>query len=244
MHASLSAAAVLAGLVVASTAIAQPAATNAPTGVQGETRLLLEAQAEVAAVPDIAEVGAGVLTQGKEASAALEQNAASMTGVIAALRKAGVAERDIQTSGLRVEPRFRYQQDQAPELVGFQASNRVRAIIRDPKATGRVVDALVSAGANQIDGPNFTIEQPEPLLDKARVEAIALARARADLYARAAGMTVRRIVSIRESGIAEPPQPMGRSADMVMMSAAKESSPVAPGQVKLNAGVQVEFALQ
>lgn len=237
MHPLLPAVAIMAAATMAVPAAAQTLAHPA------ETRLLLAAEAEVSAEPDIAEVGAGVLTQATEASAALAQNAADMSKVIAALRKAGVAEKDIQTSGLRVTPRFRYQQDKEPELIGFQASNRVRARIRDPKNTGRVVDALVTAGANQIDGPNFTIEHPEPLLDQARAEAVARARARAELYAKAAGMRVGRIISIRENGVANMPPPMPVARAMVMAESARADSPVAPGQVQLSAGVEVEFTL-
>lgn len=207
------------------------------------TMLTLAAEASAQGEPDVADIGAGVVTEASTASAALTANATQMTNVIAALKKAGIAERDIQTSGLSVQPKYTYRQNQAPLLAGFQASNQVRARIREPRDTGRVVDALVQAGANRIDGPSFAIDKPEPLLDKARAEAVAIGRARAELYARAAGMTVRRIVDIREAslpGIQPLPQP--RMAMMAMEASA--DTPVAPGEVQLTARLQMTFELQ
>jgi hypothetical protein len=196
----------------------------------------------VKAAPDIADIGAGVVTQAAEAQAALAANSAQMTRVVAALRKAGIADRDIQTTGLSLQPQYRYEQNQAPILTGFQAANRVQVTLRDTKGAGRVIDTLVKEGANQIDGPNFRVSTPEPLLDKARAEAVKKARARAELYAQAAGLKVVRITSISEGFEQRPPMPMARMVASDAMAAA--APPVSPGEVGLSASVTMAFELE
>jgi hypothetical protein len=205
------------------------------------TLLTLTATAEVQAPPDVADIGAGVVTQAPQADAALRANSEKMVRVMAALRQAGIAERDIQTTGLTVQPQFRYEERQPPVLTGFQATNRVQVTLRDLKAAGRVIDTLVAEGANQIDGPSFRILEPEPLLDRARGEAVRKARARADLYAAAAGMRVGRIATMSESQSFRPPQPLMRA---MAMDAAAASPPVAPGEVALVASLTIGFELE
>ena len=223
-------AAALAAALAASSALAQ----------QAPTTLTLSATSEVQAAPDIAAIGAGVVTQAPDAQTALSANSEKMVRVVAALRKAGIAERDIQTSGLNVQPQFRYEQNQPPVLTGFQASNRVQVTLRDVKSTGRVIDALVKEGANQIDGPDFRVANPEPLLDRARTEAVKRARARADLYAAAAGLSVKRITAINEGFEQSQPMPKMR---MMAMEASADAAPVAPGEVSLSATVTMAFEL-
>ena len=241
------AAAIAAGLT-AGTALAQQApATLTPATLTPATLtpaiLTLSAEAEVQAAPDIADIGAGVVTQASDAGGALAANSMQMTRVVAALKRAGVAERDIQTSGLNLQPQYRYDQNQPPVLTGFQASNRVQVTLRDIKGSGKVIDTLVMEGANQIDGPNFRISAPEPLLDKARAEAVRKARARAELYAQAAGLKVKRITSISEGFEQRPPMLMMRS--IAMADAAPASPPpIAPGEMGLVARVTMAFELE
>jgi uncharacterized protein YggE len=142
-----------------------------------------------------------------------------------------------------VQPQFRYEQNQAPVLTGFQASNRVQVTLRDLKATGRVIDTLVAEGANQIDGPAFRIQNPDPLMDKARQEAVRKARARADLYAAAAGLRVKRIATISETQEFRPPMPMMRAMAMDSVPSAPPP-PVAPGEVGLTASITMAFELE
>ncbi len=230
--AAIVAAALGATLLGATSALAQPA----------PAMLTLSAEAEVHAAPDIADISAGVVTQAAEAQAALAANSAQMTRVVAALKKAGIADRDIQTSGLNLQPQYRYEQNQPPVLTGFLVANRVQVTLRDPRGAGRVIDTLVKEGANQIDGPNFRIADPDPLIDKARTQAVAKARTRADLYARAAGLRVRRIASISEGFEQRPPMPMAR---MVAMDAGPAAAPpVAPGEVGLVARITIAFELE
>lgn len=231
---SMKIAAIVAATLGATSALAQAAPAT----------LTLSAEAEVQAAPDIADIGAGVVTQAADAGSALAANSTQMTRVVAALRKAGIADRDIQTSGLSLQPQYRYEQNQAPILTGFQASNRVQVTLRDLKGSGKVIDTLVKEGANQIDGPNFRISAPEPLLDKARAEAVRKARARAELYAQAAGLKVKRIASISEGFEQRPPMPMMRSMAMADAAPAAPPPPIAPGEVGLVARVTMAFELE
>jgi uncharacterized protein YggE len=224
-------------------AVAIAMASTPLAAQQAPTLLTLTATSDVQGAPDVADIGAGVVTQAAQADVALRANSEKMTRVMAALRKAGVADRDIQTSGISVQPQFRYEQNQAPVLTGFQASNRVQVTLRDLKATGRVIDTLVAEGANQIDGPAFRIQNPDPLMDKARQEAVRKARARADLYAAAAGLRVKRIATISETQEFRPPMPMMRAMAMDSVPSAPPP-PVAPGEVGLTASITMAFELE
>ena len=127
-------------------------------------------------------------------------------------------------------------------LTGFRAANRVQVTIRDPKGTGKVIDALVTAGANQVNGPDFTLSAPDAAQDEARTDAIKTARARADLYARAAGLRVVRIVSISEGG-GYAPQPMIYARSKAAMESLASAPPVAAGELQMSVNVTVQFEL-
>lgn len=218
-------------------AVPQAATGQASTG----TRLDIVASGEVNAVPDIATIGAGVVTQAPTAAAAMSENARRAAATVAAIRKAGVADRDIQTTAVNLSPQYRYADNQPPVITGYQASSRVSVRFRDVKAAGPILDSLVAAGANQIDGPTLSIDKPEPLLDKAREKAVVAARARADLYARAAGLKVKRIVAISEGSFEPAPRPV----PMMMSARAKESadSSIEAGEQALSITLSVTFEL-
>jgi uncharacterized protein YggE len=206
------------------------------------TRLDIVAVGEATAVPDLATIGAGVVTQAPTASAAMAENARRTGATVAAIRKAGIADRDIRTTAINLSPQYRYADGQPPAITGYQASSRVSVRFRDIKAAGPILDSLVAAGANQIDGPTLTIDQPEPLLDKAREQAIATARARAALYARAAGLQVKRIVAISEGSFEAPlPRPVAMMA--VRAAAPKADTSIEAGEQKLSISVAVTFEL-
>jgi hypothetical protein len=225
-------------------ALAQPIAGQAITGraITG-TRLDIVATGEVNRIPDLAQIGAGVTILAPTASEAMAQNASRMQQVITALRRAGVAERDIQTSSIHLQPEYRYVENQSPVLTGYRAINEVSVRFRDIKKSGAIIDALVAEGANQINGPTFSIDNPEIALDEARRKAIASAQARAQLYAQAIGKRVGRILLIDESGngprqekflIAAAP---ARGADMAQTS-------IAPGEQTISATLFVSFELE
>lgn len=225
----------------AAAAFAQTAAVTPVPVIQG-TRLDIVAEGEVSRAPDIATIGAGVVTQGTTAGAAMGENATRMAATVAALRKAGVADRDIQTSAINLNPQYRYGENVAPVITGYQASNQVTVRFRDVKKAGAILDTLVAQGANQINGPTFTIDKPEAALDEARTAAVTKARARAELYAKAAGLTVRRILAISEAGDAAPPRPM----PMMQMARSKEAADttIEAGEQKLTVSLTVTFELQ
>lgn len=206
------------------------------------TRLDIVASGEVTRIPDLAIITAAVVTKANTASAALSENSARMDRVIAALKHAGVADRDIQTSSISLNPDYRYPDNQAPQLVDYSASNSVTVRFRDIARSGRILDSLVAEGANQISGPDMTIEQPDQALDEARTKAVAAGRARAEIYARALGERVVRIVSISENEGSEmpPPRPYAQAA-MVRSSA---STKIEPGEQKLRVTVSMVFDLQ
>jgi len=222
-------------LMTAGMAAAQPAPPPALT------TLTVAAEGRVTRAPDIAEVSGGVVTTAPTAAAAMADNARQMTAVVAAIKKAGIADRDIQTTGLNLQPQYRYENNQPPVITGYQATNTVALRIRRIADSGRLLDTLVGVGANQINGPNFTVAAADAALDEARIAAVATAQARAELYARAAGLKVRRIASISESAGVEPgPRPMmlARAEKMA------DSTPVAPGEVALTINVTMVFELQ
>jgi uncharacterized protein YggE len=165
-----------------------------------------------------------------------------MERVLAALKRAGVAERDIQTSSVNLNPEYRYPENQSPQLTGYTASNQVTIRFRDIGNSGKILDALVAQGANQINGPNMTIEHPEAALDEARTQAVAAGRARAALYARSLGMRVARLLSISESGGYRPPMPMVMMAQAERSMDAKTS--IAPGSQDLEITLAMSFELQ
>lgn len=203
------------------------------------TRLDITATGEVTRVPDIAVISAGVVSRSTTATGALQDSADRMSRVIAALKSAGVADRDVQTSNVSLNPEYRYPENQSPQLVGYTASNSVTVRFRDIRSSGKILDALVREGANQINGPTLTIDKPEGALDEARQKAIATGRARAELYARSLGMRVARIVSVseNESYSVAPPVPV-----MARMGAA--STKIEPGEQKLSVNLAMIFELQ
>jgi hypothetical protein len=163
-----------------------------------------------------------------------------MSQVLAALKRAGVADRDIQTSNVSLNPEYRYPENQSPQLVGYTASNNVTVRFRDIRSSGKILDALVTVGANQINGPTLTVDKPESALDEARAKAVAIGRARAELYAHSLGLRVVRIVSVNESGGYAVPPPV----PMMMAQARKADTSIEAGQQKLQVNVAMTFELQ
>ena len=207
------------------------------------TRLDINATGEVTRVPDVAIISAGVVTRSSTATGALQDAANRMERMVAALKAAGIQDRDIQTSNVNLNPEYRYPDNQSPQLTGYTASNQLTISFHDIRNSGEILDVLVAQGANQINGPNLTIEHPEAALDEARAKAIASGRARADLYARALGLRVARVVAVSESGgyavppPAPPPMP-------IMARAEAAQTKIEPGEQKLQVNIAMTFELQ
>jgi len=223
-------------------AIAQTQTIPVQVPLISGTRLDVSATGEVTRVPDMAIISAGVQTLQPTATAAIEENAARMERVRAALKRAGIEDRDIQTSSINLNPEYQYDQNRPPRLTGYRATNTVNVKFRDLKRTGAILDALVAEGSNQINGPNLTIDKPESALDEARMKAIANGRARADLYARALGMRVVRLISVSEGGGYNVPPPMPMVA-MAERSGGADSK-IDPGTQQLQVNVSMSFELQ
>jgi uncharacterized protein YggE len=236
---------VIGALMFGALALAAPAAAQQASITQtiAGTRLDVTATGEVTRVPDIAVISAGVVSRSSTATAALQDAANRMNQVLAALKRAGVADRDVQTSNVSLNPEYRYPENQAPQLVGYTASNQLTIKFRDIRNSGKILDALVSQGANQINGPNLTIDKPEAALDEARANAIAIGRARAELYARSLGLHVARVVAVSESGgyAVPPPAP---PVPMMMARGERDSTSIQPGEQKLQVSVAMTFELE
>jgi uncharacterized protein len=222
-----------------STAMAQ---SNSP--VVTPSTLNLNVNSNVKKAPDMATISAGVVTQARTAKAAMDDNARRLSAAFTALKAAGIADRDLQTSGINLSPQYNYIANQRPTIKGYEASNRVTVRIRKLENIGPVLDALVAQGVNEINGPTFGLDNPEAELDTARTEAMATAMRRAELYARASGMRVKRVVTINESGGYEPPQPRPMMMMRAQMADAAPETPVAPGEVTLTIQLNVQFELE
>ncbi|PAX08055.1 SIMPL domain-containing protein [Sphingomonas lenta] len=239
--------ATLASMLAASGAAAQlpPAVPHTVEPLVPASGAVLDvvAQGRTTRVPDLAVIRAGVVTQAPTAAEALRANSDRMARVLAALRRAGVAARDVQTAQVSLQPQYRYGENQPPVVTGYQAANSVAVRFRDVARSGAILDALVAEGANQIDGPTLTLDQPDAALDEARTDAIRRARARADLYARAAGMRVERIVSIAEGAVVDGPRPPSPVA-LRTFDAAEAKTQIAAGEQEVTATATVRFVLR
>ncbi len=163
-----------------------------------------EGQAEV--VPDIVTVTLGVVSEARSAGEALAANSKDMTAAIAAIREAGVAEKDIATTGFSVSPVYAEQKpgEAQPRITGYQVSNQVQVTIRDLKASGDILDKVIAAGANQVNGIAFDVADPDKPAEAALTDAIAEAKKKAARMADAAGVRLVRIVSVTADGGARP----------------------------------------
>ena len=202
---------------------------------------------EVRSAPDAASFSTGVTTQAPTATEALRQNSAQMSALIERIKKLGVADKDIQTSGINLSAQYDYNnrdnQPQGPRFIGYEASNQLTVKLRDITRVGASLDAMVAAGATNISGPNFSIDDPSPMLVQARGAALKSAKAQADYYAQAAGYRSARLVSISESNSGgQPPMPMMQSARF--KADAAPVTPVEPGQVSASVTLTVQYALE
>ena len=226
---------------VAPGALAQSEAPASETMFRATT-LNLSAYGEVKAAPDMASINLGVMTEGKTAAAALSANGARMNAVMGALKKASIAAKDIQTSGLNLNPQYVYEQNLPPRLNGYQASNQVTVTVRDLTRLGAAVDATVNAGANQVNGISFGLNDPTAAENTARLDAVKALQAKADLYARATGYRVGRLVSLGEGGGYTPPPPMPMLASFAKREVASDTV-VSAGELKVRIDVSGLYEL-
>ena len=201
-----------------------------------ERLISVTGEATVAVAVDTAMIRLGVTSQAKAAREASEANARQMTAVLAAIREAGIADRDVQTSRLSVQPQYDPNKAGTARLLGFQVTNQVTIRVREIDKLPAVLDRGITAGANEMSGIEFIVSEQSKLLDQARDDAVADARRKAELYAKAAGVKLGAVVTIAEEGSNPPPRP-------VMQAMRSSAVPVAPGEQMLRAAVSVTFEL-
>jgi uncharacterized protein len=227
-HRSLIATVAVAGAMLAAPALAQ---TDAPPAIT------VSGEASISVPPDLAQIEAGMTTEAKTAKAASEANNNGMSQLLLALKAAGIDGKDIQTSRLSLQPQS------APNrsinaITGYRASNQVTVQLHDVSKVASTIDLLVGAGATDIGGINFMVSEASRLLDDARQKAVADARRKAEIYAKAAGVTLGAPLSITEGG--GSPGPIFRAK----MAAPMAATPVAQGEETLSVTVSVTWAIK
>ncbi len=238
----------IATTLLAAASLIAPAAAPARADDASARTLSLTGRAEVRAAPDMAVISAGTVSEANTAREALSANNETMAAVLKTIAAAGVAEKDIQTSNVSIQPKYTYPPrasegaQEAPKIDGYTVSNTVTVLVRDLDKLGAVMDAVVSSGVNQMNGLNFTIAEPGPLRNEARKAAVAEALARAQLYADAAGVKLGPIRSISEESHVRPPQPMARMA--MEATAADAAVPIAQGEQVIEATVNIVWGLE
>src|SRR3954447_16516618 len=215
--------------------VGAPALIRADPGDSTPGTISVTGSGTVTTEPDAATTSFGVVTQGSTAREAMSQNSAEMAKVIEALKRAGVASKDLQTQYVSLDPRY---DNQGREVVGYSASNSVSAIVRELSQAGAVIDAAVAAGANNVSGPSLSRDDQGKLYNDALERAVADAKAKAEVLARAAGVSVGAVRSV-----AENPQTGGGPMPMGYAAARSMDAPIEAGTTQVVANVRVVFAL-
>jgi uncharacterized protein YggE len=223
----------LAGSLVAAPALGQAPRTDFPPAIS------VSGEASVSAPPDLAMIDAGVASDAKTAREAAEANNSAMAKVLQALKTANIDDKDYQTSRLSLQPQYAPNRP-GQTVIGYHASNRVSIRLRDVSKVAGVIDALVGAGANDIGNIYFAVAEPSKLLDQAREKAVADARRKAEIYAKASGVSLGTPLSISEDGT---PAPMFRVKTLAAPMAAVPT-PVAKGEETLSITVSVTWAIK
>jgi len=233
----------------ASLALAVAAAFSLAMPAQAQTdvtpAISVTGEGTVSVPPDLAQIDAGVASDAKTAREASEANNAAMGKVLLALKGVGIEEKDYQTSRLSLQPQYANRPGSnvstPPTVVGYRASNRVSIKVREIAKVANVIDTLVSAGANDVGNITFTVTQASKLLDDAREKAVADARRKAEIYAKAAGVTLGAPLSIAEEGA---PVPMFRAKAMGIAPMAAGPPPIAQGEETLSITVGMTWAIK
>jgi len=231
------------GLILAFCAVVGVASSAAPAHAQAPpARVVVSGEGKVNVVPDLAQVRSGVTTNAKNVKEAVESNSRIMAAIITALTEGGIAQKDIQTAQFSIQPVYSSQdQHSESKLTAYRVSNQVIAKIRHIDKLGDVLERLAAAGATDVWNIDFMVSDPSKALDEARETAIADARRKAEVFARAAGVTLGRVVTIEEEGAAAEPLSMRNRP----MAAARDAAavPIASGENTVRAVVTVGFDL-
>ncbi|MCL4190014.1 MAG: SIMPL domain-containing protein [Rhodobacteraceae bacterium] len=226
-------------------AIALALACPAPAAAQTAqpARITVAGEGRVSAAPDMAVVSLGVVTEAPEAARALAENSTRLTEVLALVEAAGIAPRDVQTSGLSLSPQYDYESrrpDGQPRIRGYQVSNSVTVRVRALEGLGALLDAVVRGGANQLNGLSFALADPTAAMTEARLAAARDARARAETFAQGLGVGLGPVLALVENAGYRGPEPQFRDAPVMEASA---PVPVAAGEVDIVVSVTVDFAI-
>ncbi len=195
---------------------------------------------EVRAAPDMAVVSIGVSSHAETARAALSANSEAMTRIMASLKTGAIPEKDIQTSNFSVQASYDFSNNAQPRLTGYDVSNSVSVMVRALEGLGALLDQVVSAGSNQINGITFAVSAPDAAMDKARELAAADALRKAKLYARSMSFQMGGVLNLTETRNFQPPM-FAKDARMESMAA---DVPVAPGEQVLTVDVSITWAIE
>lgn len=206
-------------------------------GTKSPHILSISGHGEVRVKPDSVFVTAGVDSQGGTAGNALAVNNASMTSLFRVLKSAGIADRDIQTTGFSVHPRYERSNDQTHKLLGYEVTNSVTVMLREVDDLGSLLDNLVNAGSNEISSVNYNVSNPGKALDAARKLAISDAEHAAKIYAEASGIRLGQIIQITEGNAPRAISLMGDTPKMYEESA--DAPPMPTGAGEQSVGVEV-----
>jgi len=194
--------------------------------------------------PDLVTIGAGVSIDAPTAVEALRQNAVEMTRVVDAIKAQGVSEKDIRTSGISLNAKYDFNRTtQENEFKGYTASNQVRIKLRKIAETGKVLDALVVAGATNLNGPTFGLEDDAGVKAKARTRAVERGQARAAEYAAMLGYDDFRVLEISETIRTRGATARSRTGAMRASAAAEPSSPVQPGLISTGVSLKIKYEM-
>lgn len=217
------------------------AAFAAPQQETPRPTLSVDGQGTGTAAPDIATVTIGVTTQGKDAAKAQNDNAWVSNQIQAAVRGLGIAEKDIQTRNYSFYPNYSTDKDRRNEVTGYTVNNSVIVVVRDIKLTGKVIDAALNNGANEINSLDFSASDTKAVRKVALLNAVQDARDKADIIAKGLGKRIVGIQNISEStGYIETRRFGG---NMLMAVAKDAATPIAPGSLSLTANVHIDFIL-
>jgi len=227
-------------LTLVSLAMPDPAHAEPATPDASQRTLSLSATGSVNVRPDTAHITVGVISEAENARAALDQSNSAMTEVIDALKEKDIASRDIKTTNFAVHPRYKHFNDGKPSVIsGYRVVNSVRITVRDIARLGGVLDKVVSFGSNQIGGISFSVSETSALMDEARAKAITAARERAQLYAKAAGAEIGKVLQIEELTSDSGPEPRYRA----LAAKSEAEVPIEAGESEISVRVRVVWAL-
>jgi uncharacterized protein len=220
-----------------------PVAAAVPAQDPVERTITVGGAGTVELEPDRAIVAIAVETQGRTAQEAAAANAQRMDAVIAAIRRAGIPQAQIRTTGYMLHPDYRHEREREPVIVGYRATNRVLVTIDDIARVGNVIDQSIGAGANRVEGVNFGLRDPEAARQEALRLAVQNARAAAQTLATAAGAALGDALQISAGAAHAPPPPLPMMRGMVALEAAAVETPVTPGQVSFTATVTIVYRM-